>query len=84
MGGAAHCHMASPPTPRSAPKAAVCRAAGPPCSQGRKPSCLTVEAGPGPGVTGEPAPTTYTELHSQKALLFNNIFVAGKFCEFVL
>lgn len=56
------------------------------------PLALLVGGGPQPGpesvgrhaqVPRELVPTIHTDFHSQKALLFNNIFVAGKFCEFV-
>lgn len=56
-----------------------------------KSSCLIRggQAGPGPTgthdtqATGDLVLTIHTDFHSRKALLFNRIFVAGKFCEFV-
>lgn len=56
------------------------------------PLALLVGGGPQPGpesvgrcaqVPRELVLTIHTDFHSQKALLFNKIFVAGKFCEFV-
>lgn len=48
----------------------------------RRPSCLT-RGGGRAWATGELVLIIHTDFHSQKALLFNKIFVAGKFCAFV-